>query len=132
MDLFSQTTPIVVTEMTGEPAPGFLIELAGGGCFRAAVVTDAEPGQSRRYVPFVGPLPTSDVVGGNPQVTDNSIVTDNDCTATNTPPSQRFTWTWTYDLASGDFSGVQLTGWPANPLDVREIQPGAGATGSGS
>ena len=131
MDLLSQTTPITLTEMTGEPVPGFFIQLAGGGCFRAAVVTNAGPGESWHYVPFVGPLPTSEVVGGNPQVTENSIVSDNDCTATTTPPSQRFTWMWTYDPASGDFSGLQLAGWPPDPLDARDTQPGVGATGGG-
>jgi len=132
MNLFSQTTPIAVIDMKGDTAPGFLILLAGGGCSSGAVVTNAAPGESWRYVPFVGPLPTSDVIGGDPQVAGHAIVSDNDCTATITPPSQRFTWTWTYDPASGHFRGVQTAGWPQHPLGVRKGPTGLGAPDGGS
>jgi hypothetical protein len=118
MDLFSENTQISVAEMSGNGRPQFLVKFAGGGCFSGAVVSQAGTENSWRFVPFVGPFPTSDVTGGDPRFEDNMIVSDNDCTATPTPAAQRYTWTWTYDVASGDLRGVQHFGWTANPLGV--------------
>jgi len=112
-----ENTPIAVAEVTQDSRPDFLIQFAGAGCFRAALVSQTGTRSGWRYVPFTGPFPTSDVLGGNPQfAVNNTIVSDNDCQATPMPTGQRHTWTWTYHPSSGNLVGVQKLGWPANPL----------------
>jgi hypothetical protein len=111
--LISDATSITATRLTGTTRPSFLIPLGGGGCSQGAVVTPG-PGQGQwRYAPFTGPYPKSEVIGGNPRIVGDTVVSDNDCTATATPADQRFSWTWTYRAASKSLLGVRHLGWPA-------------------
>ena len=118
MYLFSENTPIAVATVSGDSSPAFLVEFAGGGCSSGAVVSQAGTAKTWSYVPFIGSAPISDVIGGDPTLQGDTIVSDNDCSAIPAPAAQRYTWTWTFDAASGDLRGVQHPGWPANPLGV--------------
>lgn len=115
LDLFSKNTPITVGVVTGEGLPDFLIKFAGSGCFSASMVSRAGTHNGWRYVPFAGPTPKSDVIGGNPRFVGSTLVTDNACTAVPIPTVQRYRWIWTYRPSSGTMAAVRRSGWPANP-----------------
>jgi hypothetical protein len=90
----------------------FLVPFAGGGCARGPVLSNI--GGTWHYVPFSGGFPTTEVMGGNPRFEGRILVTDNDCAA-NVPPTQRASYTWTYDDKTRSFVSVEHPGWPSNP-----------------
>jgi len=122
LNLFSENTPIAVALVAGESVPDFLIQFAGGGCSSAAVVSQTGTPNGWRYLPFTGPFPMTDVVGGNPRFVGRTLVSDNDCTASPTPAGQRYRWTWTYHRSSGTMAGIRHSGWPAKPSRIASSQ----------
>jgi hypothetical protein len=106
------TADIPVGYATGS-APDFLIPLAGSGCARGPVVSDASG--AWQYAAFiVEGAPTSDLVGGDPRFDGGTLVSVNNCAAS-VPQDQRVTSIWTYDSSSGDFTATEQPGWPPSP-----------------
>ena len=89
MDLIAETSPILDTHLTDKariPLP----RRSGRRWlfYDAALVAYDGSQQQWSYVPFfTGPLPTGgDIVGGNPQLGNGQLATENDCTAYRFPP----------------------------------------------
>jgi hypothetical protein len=112
--LVYDSTTVLVGHVT-EGLPDFLIPFAGAGCGKGPIVSRV--GGSWRYIPFTGPFPTTEVLGGNPQFVGRTLVSDNACAAI-VPRAQRRSWTWKYDPATGDFVGTEHVGWPRIPFPV--------------
>jgi hypothetical protein len=111
MDPVAEGAPILDAHLTYGAHPDFVVDLAGGGCYGAALVAYNNAQRQWQYVPFAGPFPTGDIVGGNPQTVNGQLATENDCTAVPPPAAQRFTYTWTYVAPVHLMLGSAHPGW---------------------
>jgi hypothetical protein len=114
--LVSDQTPVGVAKLSGLAHPAFLIQMAAAGCGTGALVAPTGAKGAWRFVPFSGPFPTGDTLGGNPQVSGGSVRSDNDCVAGPVPASQRVSWVWTYHAHPGNMVGVRHAGWSDPPM----------------